>query len=39
MHISVNTVNRHTDSLMAKLDIHDRVQLAGYAIREGLAEP
>ncbi len=39
MHISVNTVNRHTDSMMAKLDIHDRVQLAGYAIREGLAEP
>jgi len=39
MHISVNTVNRHSDSLMAKLDIHDRVQLAGFAIREGLAEP
>ncbi len=39
MHISANTVNRHTDSLMGKLDIHDRVQLAGYAIREGLAEP
>lgn len=39
MHISVNTVNRHSDSLMSKLDIHDRVQLAGFAIREGLAEP
>ncbi len=38
MHLSVNTVNRHSDSLMAKLDIHDRVQLARYAIREGLAE-
>jgi DNA-binding NarL/FixJ family response regulator len=38
MHISVNTVNRHTTSLMAKLDIHDRVELARYAIREGLAE-
>lgn len=38
MHISVNTVNRHTDSIMAKLDIHDRVQLACFAIREGLAE-
>jgi DNA-binding NarL/FixJ family response regulator len=39
MHISVNTVNRHTTSLMAKLDIHDRVELARYAIREGLANP
>lgn len=38
MHISVNTVNRHSDSIMAKLDIHDRVQLACFAIREGLAE-
>ena len=38
MHISVNTVNRHTTSLMSKLDIHDRVELARYAIREGLAE-
>ncbi len=38
VHISVNTVNRHTTSLMSKLDIHDRVELARYAIREGLAE-
>ncbi len=38
MHISVNTVNRHTTSLMTKLNIHDRVELARYAIREGLAE-
>jgi len=38
MHISVNTVNRHTTTLMAKLDIHDRVELARYAIREGLAD-
>lgn len=38
MHISVNTVNRHTTSLMTKLDIHDRVELTRYAIREGLAE-
>ncbi len=38
MHIAVNTVNRHTTSLMSKLDIHDRVELARYAIREGLAE-
>jgi DNA-binding NarL/FixJ family response regulator len=38
VHISVNTVNRHTSSLMNKLDIHDRVELARFAIREGLAE-
>jgi len=38
MHISANTVNRHTTSLMTKLDIHDRVELARFAIREGLAE-
>ncbi len=38
MHISVNTVNRHTSSLMNKLDIHDRVELARFAIREGLAD-
>ena len=38
MHLSVHTVNRHTTSIMSKLDIHDRVELARYAIREGLAE-
>lgn len=36
MRISVNTVNRHTTNLMTKLDIHDRVQLARFALREGL---
>ncbi len=38
MHLSVKTVSRHTENLMEKLDIHDRVDLARYAIREGLAE-
>lgn len=38
LHISVNTVNRHTSSVMNKLDIHDRVDLARFAIREGMAE-
>jgi DNA-binding NarL/FixJ family response regulator len=37
--LSERTVNCHTASLMAKLDIHDRVELARYAIREGLVEP
>ncbi|MEM1185688.1 MAG: response regulator transcription factor [Planctomycetota bacterium] len=38
MHISVKTVDNHSTSLMAKLDVHDRVDLARYAIREGLVE-
>jgi DNA-binding NarL/FixJ family response regulator len=36
--ISVKTVEHHTSSLMDKLEIHDRVELARYAIREGLAD-
>jgi DNA-binding NarL/FixJ family response regulator len=38
MHLSVKTVDNHSTSLMSKLDIHDRVELARFAIREGLAE-
>jgi DNA-binding NarL/FixJ family response regulator len=38
LHLSERTVNCHCASLMAKLDIHDRVELARYAIREGLVE-
>jgi len=36
---SVNTVDKHIENLMRKLEIHDRVELARYAIREGLIEP
>ncbi|RMF72819.1 MAG: DNA-binding response regulator [Planctomycetota bacterium] len=39
MCLSVRTVENHTARIMSKLDIHDRVQLARYAIREGLAQP
>jgi DNA-binding NarL/FixJ family response regulator len=39
MHLSVKTVEKHTDNLMRKLEIHDRVELARFAIREGLTEP
>jgi DNA-binding NarL/FixJ family response regulator len=39
MHISPKTVESHKASLMAKLGIHDRVDLARYAFREGLASP
>lgn len=38
MHLSVKTIEHHSTSVMRKLDIHDRVELARYAIREGLAE-
>lgn len=38
MHLSVKTVHCHCTNLMTKLDIHDRVDLARFAIREGLAE-
>ena len=39
MNISVKTVEKHCDHVMEKLDIHDRVQLARFAIREGLSQP
>jgi DNA-binding NarL/FixJ family response regulator len=39
MHVSPRTVDRHTENLMHKLRIHDRLLLARYAIREGLIEP
>lgn len=39
MKLSVKTVENHTTRLMDKLDIHDRVELTRFAIREGLAEP
>ena len=32
--ISVKTVDKHVTSVMEKLDIHDRVELALYAVRE-----
>jgi DNA-binding NarL/FixJ family response regulator len=38
MHLSVKTIDNHCTSIMNKLDIHDRVDLARFAIREGLAE-
>lgn len=38
MHLSTKTVDNHCSNLMSKLDIHDRVELARFAIREGLTE-
>ncbi|MCB9846328.1 MAG: response regulator transcription factor [Phycisphaeraceae bacterium] len=39
MHVSVKTVDNHATSVMTKLDIHDRVALARFAFRHGIAEP
>ncbi len=39
MFLSVKTVEGHAEKLMKKLDVHDRVALARYAIREGISEP
>lgn len=38
MAIAIKTVDRHSANLMSKLEIHDRVELTRFAIREGLAE-
>ncbi len=38
MHLSPKTVDNHRTKLMEKLGIHDRVELARFAIREGLTE-
>jgi DNA-binding NarL/FixJ family response regulator len=38
MGLSVKTVEHHCGNVMDKLGIHDRVELARFAIREGLAE-
>lgn len=36
MGLSVKTIENHASSVMARLQIHDRVELARFAIREGL---
>jgi len=38
MRVSVKTVDTHAQRLMNKLDIHDRVELAHFAIREKFIE-
>jgi DNA-binding NarL/FixJ family response regulator len=37
--ISEKTVDRHRTNILEKLGMHDRVELARYAIRNGLIEP
>jgi DNA-binding NarL/FixJ family response regulator len=38
LNVTPSAVDRHCTRLMAKLEIHDRVELARFAIREGLTE-
>lgn len=38
IHLSVKTVENHAASVMSRLDIHNRVELTRFAIREGLVE-
>jgi DNA-binding NarL/FixJ family response regulator len=37
--ISVRTVERHRENILAKLGMRNRVELTRYAIRRGLVEP
>jgi DNA-binding NarL/FixJ family response regulator len=37
LHRSLKTIDAHHTSIMKKLDIHDRAELALYAVHEGLA--
>ncbi len=39
LEISVKTVDRHKSNIMTKLNMHNQVDLARYAIREGLIDP
>lgn len=36
--ISVKTVARHRENIMARLDLHSRAELIAYAVRNGLTE-
>ena len=38
MSVSIKTVENHCTNLMSKLDIHDRVALTHFAIREGIVQ-
>jgi two-component system response regulator NreC len=37
LNISVNTVERHRENIMRKLNLHTRTELVKYALRKGLA--
>ena len=39
LQISPRTVERHRENILAKLGMHDRVELTRWAIRHGLIDP
>ena len=39
LHLSEKSISSHTYRIMKRLNIHDRVELARFAIREGLVTP
>ncbi len=39
MCLSRKTIDRHIENIMRKTGLHDRLELARFAIREGLSEP
>jgi len=39
LQISVNTVKAHVKSILEKLNLENRTQLAAYAMRRGLSDP
>lgn len=39
LHLAEKSINSHTYRIMKQLDIHDRVELTRFAIREGLIDP
>ncbi len=36
--LSVRTVDRHVENMMNRLEVHTRIELVKYAIREGLID-
>ncbi|HNO76733.1 MAG TPA: response regulator transcription factor [Phycisphaerae bacterium] len=39
LNVAVKTIDCHCDNMMRRLDLHDRVALTRYAVREGFIEP
>ncbi len=39
LEVAVKTIDCHCDNMMKRLDLHDRVALTRYAVREGFVDP
>ncbi len=38
LHISTNTVRKHVQSVLEKLQVHSRLEAAAFAVQHGLVE-